>query len=60
MLDPRFRARELANIRLQNSGHLRSNSSGDTINSPITTINVYPGNASEAVKAFGNNNHYGL
>ena len=53
MLDPRFRARELANIRLQNSGHLRSNSSGDTINSPVTTINVFPGNASEAVKASG-------
>jgi hypothetical protein len=60
MLDPRFRARELANIRLQNSGYLRNNSSGDTINSPITTINVYSGNASEAIKAFGNNNHCGL
>lgn len=60
MVDPRFRARELANIRLQNIGHLRSNSSGDTINSPVTTINVYPGNGSEAVRAFGNNNHCGL
>lgn len=53
MLDPRFRARELANIRLQNSGYLRVNSPGDTINSPVTTINVFPGNASEAVKASG-------
>ena len=52
MLDPRFRARELANIRLQNSGYLRDNSPGDTINSPVTTINVYPGNALEAEKAF--------
>lgn len=60
MLDPRFRARELANIRLQNSGHLRSHSSGDTINSPVTTINVFRGNASETVKAFGKNNHCGL
>lgn len=60
MLDPRFRARELANIRLQNSGYLRNNSSGDTINSPVTTINVYPANTSEVVKAFGNNNHCGL
>lgn len=60
MLDPRFRARELANIRLQNSGYLRNNSSGDTINSPVTTINVYPGNGLGAVKAFGNNNHCGL
>ena len=60
MLEPRFRARELANIRLQNSGYLRDNSPGDTINSPVTTINVYPKNASEAVKAFGNNNHCGL
>ena len=60
MLDPRFRARELANIRLNNSGYLRTNSPGNTINSPVTTINIFPQNASKAEKAFGNNNHCGL
>jgi hypothetical protein len=53
MLDPRLRARELANIRLNNSGYLRTNSPGNTINSPVTTFNIFPGNASEAVKASG-------
>ena len=52
MLDPRFRARELANIRLQNSGYLRDNSPGDTINSPVTTINIYSGSALEVEKTF--------